>query len=74
LMRPWQAPLNKAPIKGGKEEQRERRGPQVGVRKAKIQSWSLKGKRNEFVSANVQRNEFVSANVQRNDFVSENVG
>jgi hypothetical protein len=25
-MKPWQAPLNKAPSKGGKEEQRER-GP-----------------------------------------------
>jgi hypothetical protein len=31
-MKPWQAPLNKAPIEGGKEEQRQR-----------TPSWSQKG-------------------------------
>jgi hypothetical protein len=33
-MKPWQAPLNKAPSKGGKEEQRE--SIQLWVRRAKL--------------------------------------
>jgi len=33
MIKPWQAPLNKAPSKGGKEEQRE--STQLWVRRAK---------------------------------------
>jgi hypothetical protein len=43
MMKPWQAPSNKAPGKGGNEEQRER--TQVQARRAKPKVGS-KGHRN----------------------------
>jgi hypothetical protein len=51
-MKPWQAPLNKAPIKGGKEEQTERT-PKSEPEGQKSKSWSLTGKGIDFVSENV---------------------
>lgn len=41
-MKPWRTPLNKAPNKGGKKEQRER--TQVQAKKRKNQSGSQRGK------------------------------
>jgi len=42
-MKPWQASLNKAPSKGGKEEERERERErtQVRARSSKTQSESM---------------------------------
>jgi len=40
-MKPWQAPLNKAPSKGRKEEQRER--TQVPAIRSKTQTGSQRG-------------------------------
>jgi hypothetical protein len=45
---PWQTPLNKAPIQGGKEEQRER--TQVQARREKPKVGHKGGQRNKIVS------------------------
>jgi hypothetical protein len=48
MLKPWQAPLNKAPSKEGAEEQREREDPSPS-QKSKTQSGSQGGKGTKYV-------------------------
>jgi hypothetical protein len=54
-MQPWQAPLNKAPIKGGNEEHAERtpKSEPEGQKSKLVTNRQRKGKGMIFVSENV---------------------
>ncbi len=52
MMKPWQAPLNKAPSNGRKEEQREK--TQVPATRSKTQAGSQKGAKEQILFQSTQ--------------------